>query len=118
MKTNSKLVLMTSTLLGMLLLTGCNKPQESVDTSKADSAMSVEVIDADVSEKVKTALLLDETVKGFDITVETTKGDVGLTGVVDNQAQLDHIDQLVRAIEGVHSMHNDVTLKEQPSLND
>jgi hypothetical protein len=45
--------------------------------------------DIDVTTQVKTALLRDGTLQQFDITVLTTKGDVRLIGVVDNQAQRD-----------------------------
>jgi osmotically-inducible protein OsmY len=64
-----------------------------------------------VTTKVKTALHSDELVKSFDIAVVTLKGDVRLTGAVDNQVQLDHIDKLVRSIEGVHSIHDELTIK-------
>lgn len=39
------------------------------------------------------------------------KGDVHLTGAADNQNQLDHIVKLVRSIEGVHSIHDELTIK-------
>lgn len=111
MKTHTKLLFLSTTLVAMLMLAGCNKPQDSTGTTKADSTISADIKDVEVTGKVKTALLLDESIKGFDITVVTTKGDVRLTGVVDTQAQLDQIDKMVRNIEGVHSIHDELSIK-------
>lgn len=111
MKKPTKLLLLSTTLLAMLMLAGCNKPQDSTGATKADSTMGAEVKDGEVTAKVKTALLLDEAIKSFDITVVTTKGDVRLTGVVDTQAQLDQIDKIVLGVEGVHSIHDELTIK-------
>ncbi len=111
MKMYAKLLFMSTTLLGMLMLASCNKPQDSTDSTKSDSLISTEISDVEVTGKVKTALLLDEAIKGFDINVMTTQGDVRLTGVVDTQAQLDQVDKIVRGVEGVHSVHDELSIK-------
>lgn len=108
MKMYAKLLFTSTALLGMLMLASCNKPQ---DSTKSDGTISTEVSDVEVTGKVKTALLLDEAIKVFDINVITTKGDVRLTGVVDTQAQLDQVDKIVRGIEGVHSIHDELSIK-------
>lgn len=111
MKIRTKLIFVSTTLLGLLMLAGCNKPQDSTGSTKADTTIGAEVKDSDVTEKVKTMLLNDGATDGLDITVVTTKGDVRLTGVVDTQAQFDKIDKIVRSIEGVHSVHDELTIK-------
>jgi osmotically-inducible protein OsmY len=111
MKMCAKLLILSATLFGMTMIVGCNKSQETTDTTKPSTAVIASISDSDVTTKVKTALHSDEMVKGFDIAVVTTKGDVRLTGIVDNQDQLDHIDKLVRSVEGVHSMHDELTIK-------
>jgi osmotically-inducible protein OsmY len=111
MKVCFKLLILSAALIGMATMVGCNKPQEVTDTAKPIATANTAISDADVTTKVKTALHSDEMVKGFDIAVVTTKGDVRLTGIVDNQAQLDHIDKLVLSVEGVHSMHDELTIK-------
>jgi osmotically-inducible protein OsmY len=111
MKTCAKLLILSATLFGMTMTIGCNKPQEATDTAKLSAVVNTAISDSDVTTKVKTALHSDEMVKGFNIAVVTTKGDVRLTGIVDNQDQLDHIDKLVRSVEGVHSMHDELTIK-------
>jgi osmotically-inducible protein OsmY len=111
MKLMTKLLILSATFVGMTIILGCNKPQETTDSKKPSTTVNTAISDSDVTTKVKTALHGDEMVKSFDIAVVTTKGDVRLTGVVDNQDQLDQIDKLVRSVEGVHSMHDELTIK-------
>jgi hyperosmotically inducible protein len=95
----------------MTSILGCNKPQKTTDSTIPITSIKSEISDIDVTSKVKTALKNDEKVKIFEIAVVTTKGDVRLTGIVDNQSQLEYIDKLVRSIEGVHSIHDELTIK-------
>lgn len=111
MKTYAKLFILSATFVGMTSVIGCNKPQEAAHTTKPSISVNTEIFDSDVTMKVKTALHSDELVKSFDIAVVTTKGDVRLTGAVENQNQLNHIVKLVRSIEGVHSIHDELTIK-------
>jgi osmotically-inducible protein OsmY len=111
MKTRAKFLFLSTSLLAILMLAGCNKPQDATSTTKADTKLSSEIKDSEITVKVKTTLLLDEAVKGLDITVVTTNGDVRITGVVDTQAQFDQVDKIVRGIAGVHSVHDELTIK-------
>jgi osmotically-inducible protein OsmY len=111
MKTYHKLFILTAVFTGIVTMTGCNKTQDSSASVGSESSMGSEIKDSEVTVKVKTALLADENTKAFDIAVVTTKGDVRLTGVVDSQNQIDQVDKLVRSIEGVHSIHDELTIK-------
>jgi osmotically-inducible protein OsmY len=111
MKTYHKLFILTVAFTGMVAMIGCNKAQESSTSVGSESSMGSEIKDSEVTAKVKTALLVDENIKTFDIAVVTTKGDVRLTGVVDTQNQIDQVDKLVRSMEGVHSIHDELTIK-------
>lgn len=109
MKTLPKRSLAALTLTGLLvLLAACGKTPPGpaqVPLSSADTS------DADVTTNVTTALLRDEQLKGLDITVVTLKGDVRLTGVVDSQAQIDRALVVARAADGMHAIHDELTLK-------
>lgn len=94
-----------------MLAGGCSKPPEATPTSSLASATVGNVSDIDVSEHVKTALHQNESLKGFDITVVTLKGDVRLIGVLDNQAQIDEAIKIARASEGAHTIHDELTIK-------
>ena len=59
-----------------------------------------------VTTRVKSALLADADIKGFDIKVETRKGEVMLSGFVDNQGQIDRAVALAITMEGVKGIDN------------
>jgi hyperosmotically inducible protein len=69
------------------------------------------VDDSIVTAKVKSALLADPAVKSFDIAIATRKGEVQLSGYVDNQAQINRAIDIARAVEGVQSINNEMSIK-------
>ena len=69
------------------------------------------VDDGIVTAKVKTALLADADVKSFDIAIVTRKGEVQLSGFVDNQAQINRAIDIARGIDGVQSVNNEMSVK-------
>ncbi len=117
MKTRTRLLLLATTMAGIVLLnTGCNKPQQSADSLPSNPAsgahnVPTHINDSDVTSRVKSALLQDDSLKNSAITVVTLKGDVRLTGAVENQSQIDYVDKLVRSIEGVHTIHDELSIK-------
>lgn len=88
---------------------GCSKPPDVVASSPAASAVNVS--DIDVSEHVKTALQQNDSLKAFDIAVVTLKGDVRLTGVLDNQAQIDTAIKIAKAADGAHTIHDELRIR-------
>ena len=87
----------------------------SVDNAMTikDGKISVgnKVDDSIITTRVKSALLSDPTIKSFDIAVATSKGEVQLSGFVDNQAQIDHAISITRAVEGVQGLLNEMSIK-------
>lgn len=69
------------------------------------------VDDGIITAKVKSALLADPNIKSFDIAVVTRKGEAQLSGFVDNQTQIDHATELARAVDGVKSVVNEMSVK-------
>lgn len=67
--------------------------------------------DGVITTRVKSALLADPDVKSFDISVETRKGEVLLSGFVDNQAQIDRAISITQRVEGVRNVDNKMSLK-------
>jgi hypothetical protein len=101
-------------VLTLALVAGCGRSPEAGNAALPSVRSAPDVInvtDADVTIKVKTALQQDAALSGFDIGVITLKGDVRLTGLVDNQGQIDSALKLARAADGVHSLHNELSLK-------
>ncbi len=70
-----------------------------------------EVVDLDVTTQVKMALMNDPALKNLNIDILTTNGDVRLVGVVETQSQMDTAVTLAKGAAGVHTVHNELTIK-------
>ncbi|MGF9659128.1 molecular chaperone OsmY [Pantoea agglomerans] len=81
-----------------------------VRDSKA-SSMKGYAGDAATTSEIKAKLLADDIVPSRNVKVETTDGVVQLSGQVANQAQSERAESIVKAIEGVKSVKNDLTVK-------
>ena len=69
------------------------------------------VDDSVITTKVKTDLAADEFLKSFQISVETRKGVVELSGFVDTQKSKDRAGQIARGVGGVKSVRNALIVK-------
>jgi len=69
------------------------------------------VDDTIITTKVKSALLGDEVIKSFAISVETVKGDVQLSGFVNTQAQKDAAGKDAAGVPNVQRIHNNLIVK-------
>ena len=107
--TSLAMVLSLSMGLGVIV-TGCDRTTPV--TAVPPVSVGVALDDTVMTTKVKTALLGDESIKGFDIKVVTRKGTVQLSGFVDNQTQLDRAVYVAHNVEGVTAVENNMTLKE------
>ena len=69
------------------------------------------VDDSVITTKVKALLAEDDFLKSFQISVETYKGTVQLSGFVDSQQALDKTGQIAQSVNGVQSVKNDMIAK-------
>jgi len=69
------------------------------------------VDDSVITTKVKSLLAADDFLKSFQISVETYKGTVQLSGFVDSQAAVDKAGEIARSVKGVTSVKNDLIVK-------
>jgi osmotically-inducible protein OsmY len=69
------------------------------------------VDDSVITTKIKTLLAEDEFLKSFQISVETRKGIVELSGFVDTQKSKDRAGQIARGVGGVKSVRNALIVK-------
>ncbi len=67
--------------------------------------------DAWVTTQVKTGILNEPSLKVAQITVETYKGVVQLSGFVDNAASQAKAVEIAKAVKGVTSVKNDMRLR-------
>ena len=69
------------------------------------------VDDSVITTKVKSAIFTDPSLKVLQITVETFKGEVQLSGFVDSQANATKAAEVARGIPGVVSVKNNLIVK-------
>ncbi|EFE94670.1 MULTISPECIES: BON domain-containing protein [Serratia] len=67
--------------------------------------------DTVVTTKVKSALLADKSIKSTEISVETFKGRVQLSGFVSSSADANRAVQVTRGVAGVKSVENVMQVK-------
>lgn len=105
--------ILTTTLAGVMTISmvACSKPVDDTGAAAPGITVGTEIDDSVVTTRVKTALLDNIDVKGFDIEVETRKGEVMLSGFVSNQAQIDQAVTVAKGVEGVKNIDNKLAIK-------
>jgi BON domain len=69
------------------------------------------VDDSVITTKIKSLLAADDFLKSFQISVETRKGIVQLSGFVNSQNAVNKAGQIARGVGGVKSVKNDLIVK-------
>jgi hyperosmotically inducible periplasmic protein len=82
------------TLLVIWLLVGCAATEEKRSTGEI-------LDDTTITTKVKTSLLADPTVSAFAISVDTSRGVVSLTGIVNSAGERARAIQIAQETGGV-----------------
>ncbi len=113
MKTRFVTLTLNAALVSTLALTlvGCGKAVDSAGMAVPSTTVGTDIDDSVVTSNVRAVLLGDPDIKSFDFKVETRKGEVLLSGFVDNQAQLDRAVAIARGIEGVRLVSNEMSVK-------
>ena len=112
MRIDRKFIVLGVTLAtAAIFFAGCGNSQVEPQAAAAKTTVGTEIDDTVVTTKVKSTLLADADIKSFDLKVETRKGVVQLSGFVDNQTQVERAIAATRAVEGVKSVENGITLK-------
>jgi hyperosmotically inducible protein len=81
------------------------------DSASKQSGTGEYVDDSVITTKVKSMLAADDFLKSFEISVETYKGIVQLSGFVDSQKAVDTAGQIARNVKGVKSINNNLNVK-------
>jgi len=137
MKVSGNLRLVGTSLLFAVALAACDKPgpaerageklDQTVDKAgmkigetvdkvgeklSAQSAKTgVAIDDAEITAKVKAAIFAEPGLKTLQISVDTVRGVVTLSGSVDSQANSDRAKALAGAVAGVNDVENRLMLK-------
>nr|WP_315479486.1 BON domain-containing protein [uncultured Rhodoferax sp.] len=99
----------------LFTLVGCDNGLQAIAAPVAGTSVGTEIDDTVITSSVKSALLADADIRSFDFKVETRKGEVLLSGFVDNQAQLDRATATAQTVSGVQKVQNNVSLRATPT---
>lgn len=110
-------LVLNSTLAGLMTLAivACDKTPPATGAVPPSTTVGTAIDDAVITASVKSALLTNAEVKSFDLQVETRKGEVQLSGFVDNQLQIDQASGVARGVSGVSKVLNNVNIKGAPT---
>lgn len=103
----SKLVMLLA-LTGIFVLGGLTGGCAATSTRQSTGQY---VDDSVITAKVKSALLGDDAVKSFAVSVETVDGVVQLSGFVNTAAQKSAAGWDASSVKGVKSVKNDLIVK-------
>jgi osmotically-inducible protein OsmY len=104
MKKSSIIIRLLVALMMLAILAACaSTPQHSSTGEVVDDSV--------ITTKIKSLLANDDFLKSFQISVETRKGIVELSGFVDSQKAKDKAGQIARGVEGVKSVQNALIVK-------
>ncbi|MFO7592996.1 MAG: BON domain-containing protein [Pseudomonadota bacterium] len=92
--------------LGLLMavMLGCS----ASDTQRSTGEY---VDDASITTRVKTAIFQEPSLKTLEISVETFRGVVQLSGFVSTRDEIEKAGEVASGVEGVRSVQNDLRLR-------
>lgn len=67
--------------------------------------------DSVITTKVKTLLAADNLLRSFEVSVETYRGTVQLSGFVGSKEASDKAEQITKSVQGVRSIKNNLIVK-------
>ena len=100
----SNIVIRCLVLLMLITLVACSSTRTHESTGEY-------VDDSVITTKVKSLLAEDDFFKSFQISVETYKGTVQLSGFVNSRQAVDKAGQIAQSVNGVQSIKNDLIVK-------
>ena len=126
MKVSENFKLIGISMLFVVGLSACDKPGPAETAGKkidqtADEAgkkmgeqsekAGVAIDDTEITAKVKAAIFAEPGLKTLQISVDTIKGVVTLSGSVDSQASSNRTKELASAVAGVRDVENRLVVK-------
>jgi hyperosmotically inducible periplasmic protein len=113
MKKRQSSLIVSATVAGLaaLALVGCNRDADTGQAAGTGTTVGTQIDDTALTSSVKSALMADDTVRSFDIDVETRNGEVTLNGQVESQTQIDQAQQVARGVSGVRGVNSNLTLR-------
>lgn len=106
-------IAMATALAGILAvsISACSNSTDSVGDQASSSSVGNVIDDSLITTRIKSALMANPKINSYDFKVETRKGDVLISGFVNNQVEIDMATVLIKAVDGVKTIQNNVVLK-------
>lgn len=108
-ETAGKKIDQTADAAGKKMSETADKVGEKLGEQSAKTGVVID--DAEITTKVKAAIFAEPGLKTLQISVDTVKGVVTLTGSVDSQKSSDRAKALAGAVSGVKSVENKLASK-------
>ena len=90
---------------------GVKNVDNTLSLKEGKQTVGNKIDDSVITTQVKSAMLADPEMKSLDVSVTTRKGEVQLSGFVDNAVQLTHAVDVAKGVEGVSSVVNHMSIK-------
>lgn len=91
---------------------GVTGVENQLTVKEGQQTIGNKIDDSVITAGVKAALLNDEVVKSLDVSVTTRKGEVQLSGFVNNDAQATQAVAVAKTVDGVTSVANHMVVKQ------
>ncbi len=101
----------TNILIGWLVVLMLIATFAACASSPKQESTGEYVDDSVITTKVKSLIAADDFLKSFEISVETRKGVVQLSGFVDSQKAVNKAVEITRSVGGVRSVKNSLIVK-------
>lgn len=96
--------LIVAAVLGTAAMSGCSSTPTSASTGQT-------IDDSVITTKVKAKLIQDPVTKAHEISVETFKGTVQLSGFVETAAERSQAANIANSVDGVKQVKNSLVLR-------
>lgn len=103
-----RLTTCTKLLVAALLTAGSAAPLTGCATANGQESAPQYVSDASLTAKVKADIVKEQSLRGFEIGVETMNRTVQLSGFVDTRQQKDQAGAIAQGVPGVQSVQNNI----------
>ena len=104
-------------LCAVLLALGTAASLTACATVNGQESAQQYVSDASITTKVKANIVKDQSLKGFEIGVQTLNHTVQLSGFVDTRAQKIQAGQIATSVPGVQAVENNILVRKPSSAS-
>ena len=111
MKGRNRSIIAATVLAGAISAASCTRHEDKVHESWVTPPAKEAVDDATLAAALREALRSDPDVRNVDVRIEAHNGELMLSGIADNQAQIDRVVMFAWMMEGIKKVDNKMGLR-------